>query len=138
MIGISHEIGSEQMVLRCQPCNFNWCLEWYTTAWDHQREEDLINREISILDQSLTQLNKDEVVEVRIHSHPLYQVKDSNILWENVKNDSWYSLTNKSSLLKPMNFKWVKQNCSFALCSLWTSTHLKRIKKMKGKTWIIF
>lgn len=70
-----------------------------------QHEEEMVNREQSMMNQTISNLNQDEVVIITTHNHPLYKVIDDNVLCEKAIQGQCLSLNNKSAHSKPMYFK---------------------------------
>lgn len=131
-VGISHDIDNEQKILRCAPCDFNWCEEWFKLISENQKEEERASQEVSMLNQSITNLTPDQVVYLTNHAHPLFQVIDSTALWERVVSGDCISLDHKSNFSEPMYFKWVKQDkWGFVLWALCTSQYVKKVKSFK-------
>jgi hypothetical protein len=138
-IGISHEIDSEQKVLICAHCNFNWCQEWFDLVKESHQEEEKAEHENQMMDDSITQLGKDQVVYVKIHKHPLIRVVDRSALCNQAIGGNCLSLENKSNLSEPVYFKWLKDKCNFQIWALCTSQWVKKVKTVNGnKTWVIF
>lgn len=136
--GIGHEIDSQQKLYRCEPWNFNCCEECFQTICQSQKEDELAHKEASMLNESISNLESNQVVYIINHPHPLYQEVDSDALCENAKVDKCLSLENKTSHTEPVYFKWVKTKCDFQLWALCTSPYVKKVKTLKGKTWVIF
>jgi hypothetical protein len=136
-VGISHDIDNEQKVLRCAPCNFNWCEECYKVIDDNQREEERAINEAGMLNKNITNKNitnllPDQVVYVTIHPHPLHQVIDNSALCERVVHGQCVSIDYKSNFSEPKYFKWIKQDkWEFVLWALCTSQHVRRVKTVK-------
>lgn len=137
-VGINHEIDAEQDVLRWDPCNFNCWSECFQLVGENQKEQEKVNIENSMLNNNLADLKPDEVVIVKSHPHPLMQKISTDELCHNAKFEECISLVSKSAQSAPKYFVCFKQNCNFALWALCTSQVVKKVKKLKGKTWTIF
>ena len=114
-------------------------MECFQVVADNQKEEDMKDRESSMLNNDMMSISKDEVIIVNNHKHPLFKISDPNALCDRVKTGRCISLDSKSSTSAPIYFKCIKPTCEFIMCALCTTPNAKYSKKLKhGKTCMIF
>lgn len=65
----------------------------------------MINQELSILNDKIITIEKDEIVKLRSHDHPLYQIIDEDELCENAKIEACRGINNQVFLSQPVYFK---------------------------------
>lgn len=72
---------------------------------ESHQEEERVEHENEMMDESINQVKDDQVVYVKIHKHPLLRVVDSSALCEKAIDGNCLSLKNKSNLSEPVYFR---------------------------------